>query len=160
MDSGTQMPVSAWSIPLPALICVFLKKFSQNMAMDQLGIMYGNTKTVEMNFLQGRSLLVMNQATTPPKSTATKQAIRAMIVDCPSGVQNLVRAYMYSLLVSSSTQWWKVNAPFLTPPPMYLASWFPLTLNEPMSRVLSGRTTVRIRMNRKAIVMTFAGLEK
>ena len=39
MDSGTQMPVMDCKMPMPALIWVFLKKFSQNMAMDQLGMM-------------------------------------------------------------------------------------------------------------------------
>ena len=39
MDSGTQIPVTDWRMPMPAFIWVFLKKFSQNMAMDQLGMM-------------------------------------------------------------------------------------------------------------------------
>ena len=47
-------------MPFPALILVFLKKFSQNMAIDQLGMIYGKIKIVEINFFPARSDRVMN----------------------------------------------------------------------------------------------------
>ena len=49
--------------------------------------MYGKTKTVEMNFLNGIFVLVIKKARTPPPITATAHAIKDIRTDLPSGIQ-------------------------------------------------------------------------
>ena len=60
------------------------------MAMDQLGIIYGNTKIVDRNFFPGMSDLVMSQATSPPNPTAMAQLRRAIRIELKRGFQKVI----------------------------------------------------------------------
>ena len=71
----------------------------QNSASVHAGIMYGNTKTDEMNFLHFRSERVMNQATVPPIRMPRSPAPVATIRELISGVQKL--ALLHSLSANS-----------------------------------------------------------
>ncbi|CDC45239.1 unknown [Firmicutes bacterium CAG:449] len=75
-------------MPGEASTDVFLKKFSQNIAIDQDGIMYGKMKTTETNFLNGILDLVISQANIPPDKTAIVQASNDIKTEFPKGVQN------------------------------------------------------------------------
>ena len=56
------------------------------MAIDHDGIIYGNTNTKEINFLAGKSDLVISQAMLPPTPTAITQATKAISTEFLSGI--------------------------------------------------------------------------
>ena len=59
----------------------------QNVAIVQDGIIYGKMKTVEKNFLNFMSVLVIRNATTPPNTMAMMLARSDMITAFFSGIQ-------------------------------------------------------------------------
>ena len=87
---GAQSPVKDCNNPTaePTPVPVFLKKLSQNIAIDQEGMIYGNTNTVDKNFLNGIFVLVIRNANVPPIKMEIKQANSAINIDFPNGVQN------------------------------------------------------------------------
>ena len=82
------MPVNDSNKPLePIGSFEFSKKFVQNIAIDHEGIMYGKTNTVETNFLKGMFVLVIKNASAPPKPTAIKHASADIRTERPNGIQ-------------------------------------------------------------------------
>ena len=60
-------------------IFTFLKKFSQNSASVQDGMIYGKVKTAEMNLMYFRFVRVTIKATAPPKAIAIRDAARETV---------------------------------------------------------------------------------
>ena len=67
---------------------MFLKKFSQNIAIDHEGMIYGKTKIVDNIFLNGILVLEIKNASVPPTVIAIKHANKAIKIDLPIGIQN------------------------------------------------------------------------
>ena len=88
-----QMPKKPWKMPCVVFgIKLFLNRFSQNIAIDHDGIIYGKTNTSEINFLQGKFERVINHAILPPKKTEMKHATKDIKIEFPNGFQKLFSA--------------------------------------------------------------------